>query len=137
MEGEFHGSHTLEMWAESQQTEPGFKSCPCGKSKPYFLGGFGSRSTRTWWKVGANQHVPTATGFPSMTRCCKVYSGEAQVVSGQEPELFRSLGMQRGPGRAGGPSPKLANRMGQVQGRGWQQLVQAVACAPSPELHPK
>ena len=33
-----------------------------------FLGGFGSRSTRTWREVGANQHVLAAIGFPSLTR---------------------------------------------------------------------
>lgn len=43
--------------------------------------------------------------------------------------------MQRGlrKGRVG-PALKLANRMGQVQGRGWQQLVQGVACVPPQNL---
>ena len=28
MEGEFHGSHTLEMWAESRQTEAWIQTLP-------------------------------------------------------------------------------------------------------------
>lgn len=84
-----------------------------------FLGGFGSRSTRTWWKVGANQHVPAATGFPSMTRCCKVYSGEAQVV------MVRSQSQVQISGNAawaqegqGGPSPKTCQQNGPGAGAG-------------------
>lgn len=72
-----------------------------------FFGGFGSRSTRTWWKVGANQRVPAATGFPSMTRCCKVYSGEAQAVMARSQSQVQVSGnatwAQEG---QGGPSPK-------------------------------